>query len=120
MAEMDDRDDEETPGQEMGIKGMDGWKRIPVDGNSAELDSGNGDEFKDLEGEMEDEEEIVVMHSWQNERKNHMVTQSEPKLIKFPLAYKDSLQKVIFKLHNKKKNEVSNKKTEVSKKTKNS
>lgn len=95
MAEMDDRDDEETPGQEMGIKGMDGWKRIPVDGNSAELDSGNGDEFKDLEGEMEDEEEIVVMHSWQNERKNHMVTQSEPKLIKFPLAYKDSLQKLL-------------------------
>ena len=92
----------------------DGWKKMKVE----EMGSGDGkwkpeterdDEKEDEEDDEEDdddegndgddegendEDEVFVMHSWQNERQNHMVTQSAPNCIRFPLSYKSSLEKV--------------------------
>ena len=59
-------------------------------------DDGSADDELDEEEDDDEEEEdkIFVMHSVQNERRDHMVTQSLPKCIKFPVAFKPSLEKV--------------------------
>ena len=50
----------------------------------------------DLEPEEDDEEEVFIMHSCQNERKNHMVTKSQPQSLKFPISFKPAIEKVFF------------------------
>ena len=52
----------------------------------------------DLEPEEDDEEEVFIMHSCQNERKNHMVTKSQPQSLKFPISFKPAIEKVCFTL----------------------
>merc|ERR1712127_719447 len=51
------------------------------------------DNKSDLEPENEEEAEVFLLHSWQNDRKMHMISESEPKCLQFPLAYKESLMK---------------------------
>ena len=51
---------------------------------------------EDLEPEEDDEEEVFIMHSCQNDRKNHMVTKSQPQSLKFPISFKPAIEKVCF------------------------
>lgn len=53
------------------------------------------DNKSDLEPENEEEAEVFLLHSWQNDRKMHMISESEPKCLRFPLAYKESLMKLM-------------------------
>ena len=58
-------------------------------GREPEIENG------DLEPEEGDEEQVFIMHSCQNERKNHMVTKSQPQSLKFPVTFKPAIEKVI-------------------------
>jgi len=56
----------------------------------------DGEDDDDLEGENGDEDDqVFFMHSCQNDRKTHMVTQSTPQCIRFPAALKPSLDKLM-------------------------
>ena len=55
----------------------------------------NGFDESDENGDEGDEEEqIFVLHSYQNDRQNHMISQSEPNCLTFPVSYKPSIEKV--------------------------
>jgi len=78
----DDSDEEATNGEE---------KESGIEDDR----SADGEQDEEEDDDEEEEDKVFVMHSVQNERRDHMVTQSLPKCIKFPVAFKPSLEKLM-------------------------
>ena len=51
-------------------------------------------------GDEAGEPAIVIQSSWKNERRNHLVQENEPNLLKYPLEFKTAFEKLAAsKLH---------------------
>ena len=49
----------------------------------------------DGEGDGAGEPAIVIQSSWKNERRNHLVQENEPNLLKYPLEFKTAFEKLL-------------------------
>merc|ERR1719209_1738165 len=65
----------------------------------------NGVNSKDIERILAEREQlgldeagepaIVIQSSWKNERRNHLVQENEPNLLKYPLEFKTAFEKLL-------------------------
>lgn len=69
-------------------------KNGEIDQREKENGESRFDESDENGDECDEEEQIFVLHSYQNDRQNHMISQSEPNCLTFPVSYKPSIEKV--------------------------
>ena len=58
-------------------------------------DENGADDGVDGEGDGAGEPAIVIQSSWKNERRNHLVQENEPNLLKYPLEFKTAFEKLL-------------------------
>ena len=95
----DGNDEPKSNGKSNGVNSKD-IERILAEREKLGLDedeNGADDEdgVDDREGDGAGEPAIVIQSSWKNERRNHMVQENEPNLLKYPLEFKTAFEKLL-------------------------
>lgn len=62
-----------------------------------EDENGTAEDIDGVDGENDaaGEPAIVIQSSWKNERRNHLVQENEPNLLKYPLEFKTAFEKLL-------------------------
>ena len=60
-------------------------------------ENGTAEDIDGVDGENDaaGEPAIVIQSSWKNERRNHLVQENEPNLLKYPLEFKTAFEKLL-------------------------